>query len=93
VAAIGAGGVGAAVGAATAQGAQALTPADASTPGLGVRIRFDGPHQAGILTPHQDQATFVALDSIAPTQGALLETLVALSSEARKLTQGDRRSA
>jgi deferrochelatase/peroxidase EfeB len=95
VAALGAGGVGTAVGAATGSAALASeakpgSPPNGSTTGLNVRVPFDGPHQAGILTPRPDQATFVALDCIAPTQGALFETLVALSSQARKLTQGDR---
>lgn len=92
VAALGAGSVGAAVGLAPeALGAPNTgRPAPDSSPGLNVRIPFDGPHQAGVLTPRQEHATFVALDSIAPTQAALIDVLVALSSQARKLTQGDR---
>jgi deferrochelatase/peroxidase EfeB len=49
---------------------------------------FDGPHQAGILTPRQSQATFVALDSVAPERGVLQEALQALSVRARELTTG-----
>jgi deferrochelatase/peroxidase EfeB len=96
VAALGAGGVGAAVGSMAAPDALASPAAkpastgDALTPGLDVRVPFDGPHQAGILTTRPDQATFVALDSIAPTRGALIDALVALSGQARTLTQGDR---
>jgi deferrochelatase/peroxidase EfeB len=96
VAALGAGGIGAAVGSMAAPDALASTAAkpastgDALTAGLGVRVPFDGPHQAGILTTRPDQATFVALDSTAPTRGALIDALVALSTEARTLTQGDR---
>ncbi|HEY5316336.1 MAG TPA: Dyp-type peroxidase, partial [Solirubrobacteraceae bacterium] len=56
---------------------------------LATRIAFDGPHQAGILTPPQDQMTMLALDSIAPNGVVLFETLQALSGQARRLTQGD----
>jgi deferrochelatase/peroxidase EfeB len=91
---IGAGGVGAAVGATLAPDAPASTPTAASTangltPDLGVRIPFDGPHQAGVLTTRQDQATFVALDSIAPNQDVLFGALEALSGVARTLSQGE----
>jgi len=90
---VGVGGVGAAVGATLAPGAEASAPKSASTangltPDLNVRIPFDGPHQAGVLTTRQDQATFVALDSIAPNQDVLFSALEALSGVARTLTQG-----
>lgn len=49
---------------------------------------FDGEHQAGILTKPQMQATFAALDSIAPTRLYLQEALQALSGRARELCQG-----
>jgi deferrochelatase/peroxidase EfeB len=49
---------------------------------------FDGPHQAGILTPAPAQATFAALDSLAPNRQVLAETLRALSQRARELTVG-----
>ena len=32
---------------------------------LAQRVPFDGAHQSGILTPRQEQATFVALDCVA----------------------------
>jgi deferrochelatase/peroxidase EfeB len=95
---IGAGGVGAAVGATLAPDAPASTPtadstagstANGLTPDLGIRIPFDGPHQAGVLTTRQDQATFVALDSIAPNQDVLFGALEALSGVARTLSQGE----
>ena len=94
-AAIGIGSVGAAVGATLAPD----TPASASNSGstangltqdLAARIPFDGAHQAGVLTPRPDQATFVALDSIAPSQDVLFSALEALSGVARTLTQGER---
>jgi deferrochelatase/peroxidase EfeB len=49
---------------------------------------FEGPHQAGILTPAPAQATFVALDSIAPDRQTLQDALLALSRRARELTLG-----
>ncbi len=49
---------------------------------------FDGEHQAGILTPAPAQATFAALDSIAPDPVTLQVALEALSSRARELTVG-----
>jgi deferrochelatase/peroxidase EfeB len=57
---------------------------------LATRIPFDGPHQSGILTPSpaQAQATFVALDSIAPNREVLATALENLSTRARALTQG-----
>jgi deferrochelatase/peroxidase EfeB len=95
VAALGAGSVGSAAGAALAPNgtASAATPgstANGLTPGLNDRIPFDGPHQAGILTPRQNEATFVALDSIAPNQDVLFSALETLSAQARTLSQGDR---
>jgi deferrochelatase/peroxidase EfeB len=90
------GGAGAAVGATLAPEARASgsnsssgSPANGLTPDLGARIPFDGPHQAGILTTRQDQASFVALDSIAPTQDVLFGALEALSGVARTLSQGE----
>ncbi len=85
------------VGAGFAQQAAAAPPA--VSPGaaaeqvnqraLATRVTFDGPYQAGILTPKPDEATFVALDSVAPNRAVLFEALQALSTEARLLTQGD----
>ena len=49
---------------------------------------FDGAHQAGILTPRPTQATFAALDSIAPSADELEQALRALSVRARELTAG-----
>jgi deferrochelatase/peroxidase EfeB len=55
---------------------------------LARREPFDGPHQAGILTPAPAQATFAALDSLAPDRETLGEALRALSTRARELTDG-----
>ncbi len=55
---------------------------------LDTRLHFDGPHQAGILNPAPAQATFVALDSIAPNRSTLIAALKDLSTRSRELTQG-----
>jgi deferrochelatase/peroxidase EfeB len=52
-------------------------------------VPFDAPNQAGIITPAPAQATFLALDSIAPNRQVLAETLQTLSARARGLTQGE----
>jgi deferrochelatase/peroxidase EfeB len=81
-AAIGAAGLGAGDG--LAAGA-----APASDPtGLAARIPFDGPNQAGVITPGDNEATFAALDCIAPTRGELANALRALTARARDLSQG-----
>jgi deferrochelatase/peroxidase EfeB len=49
---------------------------------------FDGPHQAGILTVAPAQATFAALDAVAPSRLALSDALQALTVRARELTHG-----
>src|SRR5262249_9516537 len=59
----------------------------AQTP-LEDRIAFDGPHQAGVITPGSNEAAFAALDVIAPNRGELAAALEALSARARELTQG-----
>jgi deferrochelatase/peroxidase EfeB len=94
---VGAGGVGAALGAGLAEqgsaSAAAMTPeAEAeqvNKRSLNTRLPFDGAHQSGILEPRQNEATFVALDSIAPNAAVLFEALQAISTEARSLTQGE----
>ena len=79
---------------AKAQGAPATSEPSAaeewsvSQAQLAEREQFDEPHQAGILTPAPAQATFAALDSIAPSRRALQEALEALSRRARELTVG-----
>ncbi len=55
---------------------------------LAATILFDAVHQAGILTPAPAQATFAALDAIAPDRQTLSEALQQLSTRARQLTQG-----
>jgi deferrochelatase/peroxidase EfeB len=94
---VGAGGVGALGGAL----AETELRAHPSTPSAATESRavlgnellssvpFDGPHQAGILTPAPAQATFVALDSIAPNREVLADALQTLCTRARGLTQGE----
>ena len=55
---------------------------------LEVRVPFDGRHQAGVLTTRPAQATYLALDAIAPVRAQLFEALQALSTRARQLAQG-----
>jgi deferrochelatase/peroxidase EfeB len=91
-----AGGLGATAGLVGAATAGASPPApslataanDVGLDELALRTQFDGAHQSGILTIRQDQATWLALDCIAPNGEGLLEGLQALSTEARQLTQG-----
>ncbi len=56
---------------------------------LASRVPFDGPNQSGVLTSAPGQASFVALDSIAPSRALLIDALQNLSARARALTQGD----
>ena len=93
---LGAGALGG-LGAATVAGAAAGEPSpDSGAVGELASVRdqlsdnepFDGPHQAGILTAKQAQATFTALDSLAPDRATLSEALQALSHRARELAVG-----
>jgi deferrochelatase/peroxidase EfeB len=92
---IGATGVGAVAGAAAASAAAATVPSAAeqawnvNARSLAARIPFTGAHQSGILTPKQDQATFIALDCIAADRGVLFEALQTLSTRAQELCDGD----
>jgi deferrochelatase/peroxidase EfeB len=98
LATLGAGGIGAAVGAGLAEQGTAAASAPASAEAeaqqvdvraLNTRVPFDGTYQAGILTPAPDQATWLALDSVAPDRGTLSQTLQAISTQARLLTRGE----
>ena len=51
-------------------------------------IAFEGVHQAGIITPPQPAAIFVALDAVAPDRASLVAGFQTLSAEARFLTAG-----
>jgi deferrochelatase/peroxidase EfeB len=93
IATVGAGGVGAAIGASAASGSSPTPDAAeqaraALARELAVRVPFDGPHQSGILTPRPDQMTLVALDSVAPNTELLFEALQALTGVARGLANG-----
>ena len=91
---LGAGAIGLGVGAEVASGSS--TPAPSAEEAaervladeLAARSGFEGYHQAGILTPRQSSAAFVALDAIAPRQSELIEGLKELSYRAAALTQG-----
>jgi deferrochelatase/peroxidase EfeB len=68
----------------------AAKPGRAADAPVASRFPFDGPRQSGIVTPVTPQATFAALDVIAPSASALASGLEALSSRARSLTQGSK---
>jgi deferrochelatase/peroxidase EfeB len=72
-----------------ASAAPAADPdAGAAAGALRDRIPFDGRRQAGIATAPAEQATFVALDAIAPDRAALVAALQQLSAQARSLCTG-----
>jgi deferrochelatase/peroxidase EfeB len=86
---------GAAVGAASAAaagiaaGVAAATVAEADGPGpSGRRIALEGPHQAGILTPPQDAATFVAFSVTARDAAGLGALFRTLTDRVRFLASG-----
>jgi deferrochelatase/peroxidase EfeB len=94
LASLGAGG--AAVALTDASGARAGAAPDPATEARDIadrqllaRVPFEGAHQAGILTPRPNQATFLALDSVATTPAELFESLQQISAQARLLSQGD----
>ena len=91
---VGAGALGLGVGAEVASGSTTAAPSAADSARrtladeLAARSDFAGYHQAGILTPRQSHAAFIALDAIVPTEGELIEGLKELSYRAAALTQG-----
>jgi deferrochelatase/peroxidase EfeB len=91
---IGAAGIGAGAGAGAVSAEASGTPSPAEQAilvnkrSLANRIPFAGLHQAGILTPRQDQATVIAFDSLVSARAELFETLQALSTEAQLLCDG-----
>jgi deferrochelatase/peroxidase EfeB len=62
---------------------------DGQRAALSIAVPFTGPHQAGIVTPAQGQATFVALDAIAGDRLKLQDALMALGMRANQLAAGD----
>jgi deferrochelatase/peroxidase EfeB len=56
---------------------------------LSIAVPFAGRHQAGILTPTQAQASFVALDAIAADRLTLQDALMALGTRANQLAAGN----
>ncbi|MGW7005859.1 iron uptake transporter deferrochelatase/peroxidase subunit [Streptomyces sp. NPDC054933] len=79
--------VGAAVGAGTLAGAVAAAAEPGPGPS-GRRIPFHGPHQAGITTPQQAAASFVAFTVIAPDRAGLSGLFRTLTDRIRALTAG-----
>ncbi|TYP86506.1 iron uptake transporter deferrochelatase/peroxidase subunit [Blastococcus xanthinilyticus] len=81
-----AGGVGGAIGRATAADAPGVEAAatDAATDA----VPFPGAHQAGIVTPAQDRLHFVAFDVTTGDRDELVELLRAWTAAARRMTAG-----
>jgi deferrochelatase/peroxidase EfeB len=71
---------------------KAATQASAAPPS-GRVVEFAGPHQAGILTPQQQAASFISFDVIAESPGDLRELLRTLTGRIRFLTAGGRPAA
>ena len=78
----------AALGATAADAARADTSTAAPASGSGRVIPFEGPHQAGILSPPQAAASFVSFDVVAPDRAALRELFAVLTDRIRRLTAG-----
>jgi deferrochelatase/peroxidase EfeB len=53
-----------------------------------VSVPFHGAHQAGVLTPKQNQSCFAAFDVIAPSRAELAELMRTITERARFLTSG-----
>ncbi len=86
--ALGAGGL--AVGAATGYAVASPPPADTGSTHLGSAVEdCHGPHQAGVATPLQAHATFVALDVGGDVdRAALIRLMKLLTDDIIRLTQG-----
>ncbi|HEY6888660.1 MAG TPA: Dyp-type peroxidase [Solirubrobacter sp.] len=78
----------AAIGAVGLAGGDGLAATPAPATDLQSKVPFDGPHQAGVITPGDNEATFASLDAIALNRGQLASALEALSARARDLSQG-----
>jgi deferrochelatase/peroxidase EfeB len=62
--------------------------ASAATPPAASRYPFEGRYQAGVLTPPQRAAAFVALDVTAASRAELVELLRTITEQIRFLTTG-----
>nr|MCW2727467.1 deferrochelatase/peroxidase EfeB [Aeromicrobium sp.] len=90
---LGAAGLGA-LAAGTAGAGAGYAMADTSPPPVVVDpdalpIRFEGVHQAGIVTPSQDRLYFVALDLTTEDRNSLIALLKQWTVAARQMTQGN----
>ena len=83
------GAIGALAGTGDADAAISSAPvADARSDATLGPVPFEGPHQAGILTPPPPAAAFLALDVIAEDRPTLAELLRTITARARRLTAG-----
>jgi deferrochelatase/peroxidase EfeB len=90
---LGAAGLGA-LAAGTAGAGAGYAMADTSPPPVvadpdALPIRFEGVHQAGIVTPSQDRLYFVALDLTTEDRNSLIALLKQWTVAARQMTQGN----
>ncbi len=86
--ALSAGVAGAAMSAAMPALATAAGDNAAAGPNSAGVVDFHGEHQAGILTPQQRHATFIAYDVIAANKAELTDLMRAITERARFLTAG-----
>jgi deferrochelatase/peroxidase EfeB len=77
-----------AAGAAAFAGTWATTRDSAAAPPSGRKFAFEGSHQAGIVTPQQQAASFCSFDVIAGSVGELRTLLRTLTARIRFLTAG-----
>jgi deferrochelatase/peroxidase EfeB len=63
-------------------------PAGVADPAAGP-VRFEGAHQAGIVTPAQDRLYFVTLDMTSEERSDLISLLKDWTAAARQMTQGN----
>jgi deferrochelatase/peroxidase EfeB len=83
------GATGAVIGRGTAGGAAAEPAAEAAAGRSPTdAVPFDGPHQAGIVTPAQDRLHFVAFDVVTDSRDELAALLRAWTLAARRMTAG-----
>jgi deferrochelatase/peroxidase EfeB len=69
-------------------GADAGASAPPTSPAGSDRFAFEGPHQAGVVTPQQRAAALVALDVTAANRAELTELLKTITEQVRFLTAG-----
>jgi deferrochelatase/peroxidase EfeB len=64
------------------------SPAAATPAAVDAAVRFEGAHQAGIVTPVQDRLVFASFDVVSDDRAELVEVLREWTSAARRMTAG-----